>query len=86
MRKATETLRDFIESMMLPESAEVFAGLELPDRILVEMTEWASELYGVGAATALLGRPTALRLGRRLPGTRGSGVSPSKASTRTRGR
>ncbi|WP_433856651.1 hypothetical protein [Streptomyces kronopolitis] len=59
-------------------------GMRLPDRVLVELLEWAVELYGGGQ------RPTGLSSGSVQasppPGTRGRAVSPSKASTRARGR
>ncbi|MCX5326275.1 hypothetical protein [Streptomyces sp. NBC_00120] len=60
------------------------AGMRLPDRVLVELLEWVVELYGGGQ------RPTGLSSGSVQasppPGTRGRAVSPSKASTRARGR
>ncbi|MFI9026298.1 hypothetical protein [Streptomyces sp. NPDC053560] len=59
-------------------------GMRLPDRVLVELLEWAVELYGGGQ------RPTGLSNASAPasppPGTRGRAVSPSKASTRARGR
>ncbi|MFD8774470.1 hypothetical protein [Streptomyces sp. NPDC059916] len=59
-------------------------GMRLPDRVLVELLEWAVELYGGGE------RPTGLSSGSAQaslpPGTRGKAVSPSRGSTRTRGR
>ncbi|MFZ3595034.1 hypothetical protein [Streptomyces sp. BH104] len=60
------------------------AGMRLPDRVLVELLEWAVELYGGG------NRPTGSSSGSapasQPPGTRGRAVSPSRASTRARGR
>ncbi|QKW06923.1 hypothetical protein HUT18_11495 [Streptomyces sp. NA04227] len=60
------------------------SGMRLPDRVLVELLEWAVELYGGGQ------RPTGLSGGSAAasppPGTRGRAVSSSKGSTRTRGR
>lgn len=59
-------------------------GMRLPDRVLVELLEWAVELYGGGQ------RPTGSSSGSAPasppPGTRGRAVSPSRASTRARGR
>ncbi|MFF0087792.1 hypothetical protein ACFYR1_50550 [Streptomyces canus] len=58
--------------------------LRLPTRVIVELLEWIVELYGGGdrpttssSASATASRPA---------GTRGTGASPSKASTRTSGR
>lgn len=68
----------------LEDATVVDAGMQLPDRVLVELLEWAVELYGGGQ------RPTGLSGGSAgaspPPGTRGRAVSPSKASTRARGR
>jgi hypothetical protein len=64
----------------------VDAGLRLPDRVLVELMEWVVELYG-GAGGQ---RPPTSSNGSAPasppPGPRGRGVSPSRASTSTRGR
>lgn len=51
---ADAAIREFLASVMLEESREAFASLELPTRILVEMLEWVAELYGGGAKA----RPT----------------------------
>lgn len=64
--------------------ARVIDGLRLPDRVLVELLEWVVELYGGGQRP-----PTSS--GGSAPasppaGRRGMGVSPSKGSTRARGR
>jgi hypothetical protein len=62
----------------------VVDDLRFPTRVIVELLEWVVELYGGGdrpttssSASATASRPA---------GTRGTGASPSKASTRTRGR
>jgi hypothetical protein len=82
IRKVTNALRDFLSSFMLPESRDIFAQTRLPDRILVDLLEWTVEQYGA--------RPTGSSSGSAAVspsrGTRGSATSPSKASTRTRGR
>lgn len=64
--------------------ARIVDGLRLPDRVLVELLEWVVELYGGGQRP-----PTSS--GDSAPasppaGRRGMGVSPSKGSTRARGR
>lgn len=76
VREVTAALREFITSLMLPESHETFDGLELPTRILVQLVEWLAELYGSGAGGEAggQGRPTGRSSGsarpQRTPGTR----------------
>jgi len=64
--------------------ARIVDGLRLPDRVLTELLEWVVELFGGGQ------RPPMSSSGSATPspqaGRRGTGVSPSRASTRTRGR
>lgn len=48
LREASVAVREFLSRFMLPESAEEFGGLRLPDRIYVELLEWVMELYGGG--------------------------------------
>lgn len=92
IRRVTTALREFLSSMMLPESAETFAGMELPDRILIQLVEWSAELYGGGSGSAAGngkgngsggGRPTMPSSGsassRRSPGTPSKASSPSPA-------
>ena len=84
-----------VESFGTPDEAEEYAcglkgatvrdaGMRLPDRVLVQLLEWAVELYGGGQ------RPTGSSTGSAPasapPGTRGRAVSRSKGSTRTGGR
>lgn len=76
------------------DEAEKFAGqhpdsrivdaFRLPTRVLVELLEWVVELYGGGDRPTLSSSASATAS--RRAGTHGSGSSPSKASTRTRGR
>jgi len=47
--KLTQTMREFISRFLMPESAPVFASLKLPDRVLLELIEFAAELYGGGS-------------------------------------
>ncbi|MFF5279396.1 hypothetical protein [Streptomyces sp. NPDC000133] len=64
--------------------ARIVDGLRLPDRVLVELLEWVVELFGGGQRPPTSsGGSAAASL---PPGRRGTGVSPSKGSTRTRGR
>lgn len=44
-----EAMRQFIRGFLLPESLDAFDALRLPDRILVQMLEFAAELYGSGS-------------------------------------
>ncbi|MER6557870.1 hypothetical protein ABT300_08895 [Streptomyces sp. NPDC001027] len=88
--KDGETLKTFADF----DQAEKYAGqhkgsrvvdaLRLPTRVIVELLEWVVELYGGG------NRPTTSSAASSTPsrqaGRRGTGVSPSKASTRTSGR
>ena len=41
-----EGMRAFIESFLVPESVTAFDAAVLPDRVLVQLLEWTSELYG----------------------------------------
>jgi hypothetical protein len=63
--------------------AKVVDALRLPTRVLTELLEWSVELYGGERPT---GSSSASATASRPAGMRGTGVSPSKASTRTRGR
>lgn len=43
-------MRKFIRGFLLPESLDVFDGMQLPDRILVQLMEYVAELYGSGSS------------------------------------
>lgn len=58
-------------------------SLRLPDRVLVELMEWVVELYGGGQRPPTSSSGSAKTSQR--SGKRGTGVSPSKASTSTTG-
>lgn len=45
----TQTMRSFVRDLLMPESRETFDGLRLPDRILIQLVEYAAELYGGGS-------------------------------------
>ncbi|MFD4855158.1 hypothetical protein [Streptomyces atratus] len=83
VREANRAVRAFLSRMMLPESAERFAEVQLPTRIIGALLEWTMEIYGGG-------RPSGSSSGSATAspprGTRGTGSSRSKASTSTRGR
>ena len=48
----SDAMREFVGTFLVAESREVFASLRLPDRILVQLMEWAAELYGGGSGDA----------------------------------
>ncbi|MGX1514044.1 hypothetical protein [Streptomyces collinus] len=66
--------------------AKVQDALRLPDRVLVELMEWVTELYGGGADKRPPTSSSASAPRSRTGGRRGMGVSPSKASTPAAGR
>lgn len=41
-------MRDFLSSFMTDESRATFTEMKLPDRVLVQLLEFAAELYGGG--------------------------------------
>lgn len=119
VRRVSVSLRVFLASLMLPESAEIFArwdvvaggevlsshtdpdeaeaaaaarsdaevvdeSMRLPDRVLIELMEWVVELYGGGQRPPTLSNGSAPASPN--PGRPGRAVSPSRASTSTRGR
>lgn len=45
----TTAMRNFVSRFLLPESVPVFEGMRLPDRILLQLVEYAAELYGGGS-------------------------------------
>ncbi len=85
IRESTTALRAFLASLMLEESAARFEGIDLPDRILVQLLEWVMgpEVYGAGRPT---GSSNGSAGASRTPGTRSTGASRSKGSTPARGR
>lgn len=85
--KTIESFNDLTEAEQFAEQhsgARVVDAFRLPSRVLVELLEWVVELFGGGS------RPTtsssASATASRKAGTPGSDNSPSRASTRTRGR
>lgn len=60
-------------------------SMRLPDRILVQLLEWTIEIYG-GSDSRPTGSSTASSPASRPAGIPGKGSSPSKGSTRARGR
>ena len=42
-------MREFLSGLMMPDSQKKFETLAVPDRILVQLLEWVSELYGGGS-------------------------------------
>ncbi|MFB0617221.1 hypothetical protein [Streptomyces sp. AGS-58] len=66
--------------------AQVQDALRLPVRVVAEMLEVVVELYGAGGGNRPTGSSSASSSRPRPGGTRGTGPSPSRASTRTSGR
>ncbi|TXS51949.1 hypothetical protein EAO75_09315 [Streptomyces sp. uw30] len=60
-------------------------SMRIPDRVLVDLLEWVTELYGGGNDRPTTPSSGSSRASRRA-GTAGKASSPSKASTRTAGR
>lgn len=60
-------------------------SMRIPDRVLVDLLEWVTELYGGGNERPTTPSSGSSRASRRA-GTPGKGSSHSKASTRTAGR
>lgn len=46
IRKGTKEARKFITTFMDQDSAKEFAKMKLPDRILVQLVKWITEIYG----------------------------------------
>ncbi|MGA5202817.1 hypothetical protein [Streptomyces variegatus] len=68
------------------EGARVLDALRLPDRVLVELMEWVTELYGGGADQRPPTSSSASAPRSQKGGRRGMGVSPSRVSTPAAGR
>lgn len=45
----SEALHTFVRQFLVPASRELFDGMGLPDRVLVQLMEWVAELYGGGS-------------------------------------
>ncbi|WP_233646826.1 hypothetical protein [Streptomyces sp. BSE6.1] len=85
--KVLEAFQDFDEASEFAgqhDGARVVDALRLPSRVIVELLEWVVELFGGGNRPTMPSSGSATASPR--AGRRSTGVSPSKASTRTRGR
>lgn len=49
LAKLNSVMREFVTKFLMPESLDVFRDMHLPDRILLELIEFAGELYGGGS-------------------------------------
>lgn len=49
LRAVHQAMCDFLFRLLVPESRQVFKDTGLPDRVLVQLLEWATELYGSGS-------------------------------------
>ncbi|MGW2525317.1 hypothetical protein ACWC09_52035 [Streptomyces sp. NPDC001617] len=67
------------------QGARVVDAPRLPTCVTVELLEWVVELYG-GGGDRPTGSSSASATASRQAGRRGTGVSPSRVSTRTPGR
>lgn len=77
------TLAEAEQAAKATKGATVFdSGMRLPDRILIELMEWVLEVHGRRPFTSSNGSPAPSP----NPGSRGTGPSRSKASTRAAGR
>lgn len=49
LTELSSAMREFIDGFLLPESRAVFESMRLPDRVLIQLMEYAAELYGGGS-------------------------------------
>lgn len=49
LRQVSTALRAFVDRFLTEDSKAVFADLKVPDRILVEITEYLAEVFGGGS-------------------------------------
>lgn len=49
LTELNNTMREFTARFLLPESVPVFEAMKIPDRILLQLIEFAAELYGGGS-------------------------------------
>lgn len=49
MAQVNAAMRGFVARFLLPESVPVFESMRIPDRILLQLIEFAAELYGGGS-------------------------------------
>lgn len=86
--KTLETFTDLDEAAAFAATAgggaRVVDAIRLPDRVLVELLEWSIELYSGGQRPPTSSGASQTRSPR--AGRSGTGASPSRGSTRTRGR
>ncbi|MEC3995148.1 hypothetical protein VSR01_17060 [Actinacidiphila sp. DG2A-62] len=86
LREAIGAVRDFLASLMLPESAARFADVKLPNRIVMQLLEWAMEIYGGNDGSRPPTSSPASSTTSPRGGTPGTASSRSRGSTRARGR
>jgi hypothetical protein len=49
LKELDSAMRAFLEELLVPESRETFRTMRLPQRVLVQLIEWVTELYGGGS-------------------------------------
>jgi hypothetical protein len=86
LREAIGAVRDFLASLMLPQSAAEFATAKLPNRVVMQLLEWAMEIYGGNDGQRPPTSSPASAITSPRAGTPGMGSSHSRGSTRARGR
>ena len=83
LREAIAAVRAFLATLMMPDSATSFETTKLPNRIIMQLLEWAMEVYGGDRPPTSSGGSSTTSP---PAGTPGTGSSRSRGSTRARGR
>ncbi|WP_225846888.1 hypothetical protein [Streptomyces sp. HPF1205] len=86
LREAIGAVRAFLGSLMLPGSVARFESTPLPNRIVMQLLEWAMEIYGGNDGQRPPTSSPASATTSPRAGTPGTGSSRSRASTPVRGR
>lgn len=83
LREAIAAVRAFLTTLMLPDAATRFEDTKLPNRIIMQLLEWAMGIYGGDRPPTSSGGSSTTSP---PAGTPGTGSSRSRGSTRARGR
>lgn len=52
----SSAMKSFVATFLVPgEQVDIFSGMRLPDRVLVQLIEWLGELYGGGSGNGEAG-------------------------------
>ncbi len=49
LTEAGTAVREFVRGFLVPDSRTVFDQMRIPDRVLHQLLEWTTELYGGGS-------------------------------------